>query len=178
MRRRVVAALRQHKMDPSLPFALITVAPDLGRREHDADRLAEDILAQVPPGFRPELVILDTLARSMVGGDETGAADMGVFIESATRLGLLLGATIMPIHHMGKDSSAGMRGSSALLGAVDAVWEIDPDTAGSLRLAKMKDDADKLRLSFSLRRVVLDHDLESDPITSCVVSIAPPSPTE
>ena len=127
MRRRIVAALRHYKMPPSLPFALVTVAPELGRRESDADRLARDILDQVPADFRPRLVILDTLARSMVGGDETGAAGMGVFIDNAERLGGILNATVMPIHHMGKDVSQGMRGSSALLGAADAIWEIDPE---------------------------------------------------
>ncbi len=138
----------------------------------------QDILDQVPPGFRPGLVILDTLARSMVGGDETGAAGMGVFIDNAERLGRTLKATIMPIHHMGKDVNQGMRGSSTLLGAADAIWEIDPEGRNELRLAKMKEGADDLRLTFALQRVVIDHDVEGDPITSCVVSIGPAAPDE
>ena len=162
MRRRVVAGARHHGMDASVPFALVTAAPDLGQRDGDADRLADEILAQVPAGFRPGLVVLDTLARSMVGGDETGASGMGIFIHNAARLGRALGATVMPIHHMGKDASAGMRGSSALLSAADAVWEIDPEQPGLMRLIKMKEDADNLRFSFALERVVIDHDSDGD----------------
>ena len=37
----------------------------------------------------------------------------------------------------------------------------------------MKEGADELRLAFTLERVVIGHDTDGDPITSCVVSIGP-----
>ena len=169
-RKRIVAALRHHEMVSSLPFALLTVAPDLGQRDSDADVLANDILAQIPDSFDPKLIVLDTLARSMVGSDESGSAGMGLFVENAGRLGRTLGAAVLAVHHMGKDRLRGMRGSSALLGAIDALWEIDPEDPGTVRIAKMKDDADNLAVPFSLTRVVVDDDADGDPITTCIVT--------
>jgi hypothetical protein len=171
MRKRVVAALEHHGMSRSLPFALVTVAPDLGQRDNSASRLAEEILEQIPKGFNPGLIVLDTLARSMVGADESGATGMGVFIENAEALGRALNALVMPIHHMGKDRDKGMRGSSALLGAADAVWEIPPEGGRRLTVVKMKEDADNVSVPFKLCPFTVGHDHEGTAITTCVVSI-------
>lgn len=182
MLKRIVASLGHHGLDRTLPFALLTIAPDLGQRESDADGLADEILAQIPPSFDPQLIILDTLARSMVGGDESGSASMGIFVENAGRLAKKLGAAILVIHHMGKDRLRGMRGSSALLGAIEALWKIDPEEPGVVRVAKMKDDADGLVIPFRLTRVVIGSNTDGDPITTCVVTVntaatAPPRET-
>ena len=66
-----------------------------------------------------KLIIIDTLARSFGGGDENSARDMGQFIEACDQLKFEFGATVLIVHHMGKDSGAGARGSSAFYGALD-----------------------------------------------------------
>lgn len=65
------------------------------------------------------MIIVDTVARSMVGGDENSTKDMGVFIDHCDTLIRELGCGVLVIHHTGKDGK--MRGSSALFGACDSV---------------------------------------------------------
>jgi hypothetical protein len=69
----------------------------------------------------PTLIFVDTLARTMVGGDENSAQDMGLFIASAEQIRQATGATVVMIHHNNKEGSA--RGSTALLGAVHTIIE-------------------------------------------------------
>jgi hypothetical protein len=69
-------------------------------------------------------VVLDTLARCMVGADENSAKDCGRVVDSMSRLlqitpdgrGVILG-----VHHAGKDGKT-LRGSSAFEGAADTVY--------------------------------------------------------
>jgi hypothetical protein len=89
-----------------------------------------------------DFVILDTLARCMVGADENSAEDMGVVVDTLTRLlahtpngrGVVLG-----VHHTGKDGKTS-RGSSALEGGVDTVYFTSRDEGHiSLTREKRKD---------------------------------------
>ena len=129
--KRIVAALGHHGLDRSLPFGLLTIAPDLGQREGDADALAGEILAQVPPGLRhsanrPSTHWHEAWSEATSRARRAWAS----LLENADRLAKRLGAAILVVHHMGKDRERGMRGSSALLGAIEALWEIDPEDAG------------------------------------------------
>lgn len=69
-------------------------------------------------------VVLDTVARCMVGGDENSAKDGGIFMDAMTQL---LAATpdgrgvVLAVHHAGKDGQT-LRGSSAFEGASDTVY--------------------------------------------------------
>lgn len=64
-------------------------------------------------------VIVDTVARCMVGGDENSTQDMSTFIDHCDTLIRELGCGVLVVHHTGKDGR--MRGSSALFGACDSV---------------------------------------------------------
>ncbi|MGV0875182.1 AAA family ATPase [Mycolicibacterium sp. XJ879] len=76
-------------------------------------------------------VVLDTLARCMVGSDENSAKDCGVVVDALTRLrertpngrGVVLG-----VHHTGKDGKT-LRGSSAFEGGADTVYSVIRDGA-------------------------------------------------
>lgn len=73
------------------------------------------LLASLPPeAAHPALFVVDTLARTMRGGDENSGQDMGRVFEAAEQLRDATGATILIIHHSGKDTSRGARGSSLL----------------------------------------------------------------
>ena len=65
------------------------------------------------------LIIVDTLARSFGGGNENAPQDMGEFIQACDDLMHEFSATVLIVHHTGKDSSAGARGHSSLFGALD-----------------------------------------------------------
>ena len=81
-------------------------------------------LADVARDIGARLVILDTWARCTVGGEENSTKDMGLAIEQADVIRRRSGACVLAVHHSGKDSTAGARGSSALEAAFDSVFEI------------------------------------------------------
>jgi hypothetical protein len=86
----------------------------------------EAFVTAVEP-LEPALVVLDTLARSMIGGDENSSKDMGTAVRSMDLIRDRTGATVLGIHHAGKDTDRGMRGSSALLAGVDTVLAVKAD---------------------------------------------------
>jgi AAA domain len=103
------------------------------------ERLAVEALAQLAADLDVGLLIVDTLARCAVGAEENSAKDMGHVVES---LDLLRDATghVAVVHHAGKDTSKGMRGSTALLGALDTAVELSGDpTAIKVKVTAQKD---------------------------------------
>lgn len=88
---------------------------------------------------KPVLIVIDTMARSMVGGDENSARDVGLFIHHADQLGNVCDAARLVVHHTGKNGED-ERGSSALRGAADMMHALKPEGAGiRLECAKAKD---------------------------------------
>lgn len=83
------------------------------------DDLAMDGFIGEITQYTPALVVVDTVARCMVGGDENSTRDMGLFVNSCDRIMHQLGAGLLVVHHTGKDGK--MRGSTALFGACDSV---------------------------------------------------------
>jgi hypothetical protein len=86
------------------------------------------------------------------------------------------GAALMILHHSGKDSAKGMRGSSALLGAVDTELELirfEDSMKGIIRTAKQKDGEDGTRTGFEMVKVELAAPAGSlqigEPMTSLAV---------
>lgn len=87
------------------------------------------------------LVVIDTVARSMPGGDENAAKDIGRLVDGADIIRRQSGACVLFVHHSGKDQSAGMRGNSALQAAVATVIECKGvDGRLVLDCPKQKDD--------------------------------------
>lgn len=103
---------------------------------------------------KPGLIILDTLARCIVGGDENSAKDMGEFVASADRVRGATGATVLIVHHTGK--SGDTRGSTALPGAMDTI--INVERRGDyleVKCGKQKDAEEFATLSCSRRIIEL-----------------------
>ena len=115
-------------------MAWITVAPDLFSGGGDVGEII-DIALELGVG----LVVIDTLARSMPGGEENSAKDMGIVIGHLDRIREEAGRAVAVVHHTGKDAARGMRGSNALHGAVDTSLEIVGDAhAVNARLVDQK----------------------------------------
>jgi hypothetical protein len=68
-------------------------------------------------------VIVDTLARSMVGENENDTTAMGLFVAAVDQLRNELDCGVLFIHHTNK--IGGMRGSTVLDGALDSVLKIE-----------------------------------------------------
>lgn len=77
------------------------------------------VLSELPT--TPALIVLDTLARTFGGGDENAQKDMNAYVAAIDRLKEETGASVLVVHHSGKDDSRGARGSSAFTGAVDTL---------------------------------------------------------
>jgi hypothetical protein len=75
---------------------------------------------------KPALVIVDTLARCMVGGDENSAKDMGGAVESLDLIRRATGAAVLVVHHTTKGTQT-ERGSSALRGAAHTMISLSND---------------------------------------------------
>lgn len=117
------------------------------------------------------VIIIDTLARATPGMDENSGLDMGRAIQGADQLSKLVGGLVVLVHHTGKDSGKGMRGSSALYAAADAVIEVTAGAMGghSWRAPKVKEAGSVAAHTFSLDSVCLGRDADGDSISSCVV---------
>lgn len=122
--------------------------------------LLTDIQNRAPD---PALIVVDTLARCMVGGDENGTKDMGLFTASADRLRKATGATVLIIHHTGKDPGRGERGNSSLRAACDTMISLTADDG----LISLECDKQKDALEFAPSQWVLE------PVgASCVLALA------
>lgn len=107
------------------------------------DVSAAATLAAIANEIQPALVIIDTLNRSMAGGDENTSRDMGLVIAAADAVRAATGACVNLVHHSGKDTAAGARGHSSLLGAVDTELEVKKaDGIITFATTKQKDKPD------------------------------------
>jgi hypothetical protein len=99
-----------------------------------------------------KVVIIDTLAHAMTGAEENSAKDMGEAFKNIGMIQRRLGATIIVVHHTGKDSSRGARGSSALKAAIDT--EIKVTTrADQITIKQTKQRHSSLGSAITLRPV-------------------------
>ena len=99
-------------------------------------RLEEDVYAH-----GAKLLVIDTLARSLVGGDENSAQDMGKAISALDRIRRAHGCASLVVHHTGTEQTR-PRGSTALFGAADTVINcVAEESAVTLWCKKQKDAA-------------------------------------
>lgn len=97
------------------------------------------------------LVVVDTLARCMVGADENSAKDCGEVVDALHRIREASGrGVVLAVHHAGKDGRT-FRGSSAFEAGADTVYAVHRDGAVIvLEREKRKDgpvaDTHRLRL--------------------------------
>lgn len=100
----------------------------------------------------PSLVVFDTLHRSMTGGDENSAQDIGLVMDRASRLRRELPASVMFIHHTRKDGDA-ERGSLSIRGSVDTLAQVreTDDDWRELVCEKQKDFDEFPPIKFDLR---------------------------
>lgn len=155
--------------DANLPgVRIVAEAPNL-LGEHDYVSLAQEI--ETSGGADP--IVIDTLAACSPGADENAAKDMGRVIEHCKQLHNATGATVLLVHHSGKDEAKGARGWSGLRAAADA--EIEVSKNGDRRVAtvtKMKDGEDGMKFAFKLLPIEIGVDADQEPVTSCVVESA------
>ena len=121
-------------------------------------------------GEKCSAVFIDTLSRGMPGQDENGSEGMGAAVLGMDTIRSQTGATVILVHHLGKDETRGARGHSCLKAALDT--EIQVEAKGEIRVATVTKQRDLLsgtQYGFKLEPVELGRDAEGEPVTSCIV---------
>jgi hypothetical protein len=150
-------------------YFLTDQAPQLLDRRVSGD-VEELLLSLADLPEKPALIVIDTLARSMVGGDENSAEDMGLLIAAAERIRQATGATVILVHHVNKQGGA--RGSTALLGAVHTILECSREQNSKhllVRCGKQKDADHFAPMLFESRVVELGLNPNTDRQRSSLV---------
>jgi len=117
-------------------------------------------------------LLVDTLARSMAGGNENSPEDMGALIAGADAIRTATGAHVTLIHHTGKNESNGARGHSSLRGAVDVEIELTRNKdQREARVTKSKDGPEGASFPFTLTPQKTDLvDARGDLLGSAIIS--------
>lgn len=120
------------------------------------------------------VIVVDTLSAVTPGANENAGEDMGTVIAHCKGLHRATGATVVLIHHSGKDAAKGARGWSGLRAAADAEIEVirhgeESDCTRTATVTKQKDGEDGAIFGFKLAPVLLGVNDEGEDITSCVI---------
>lgn len=158
-------ALRQMYGEADVP--LYIAGGGFNLREMQGRRELGELLAELPT--KPALIVIDTFAHALCGGDENSAQDVSAFNAGVQALIEATGACIMVIHHSGKDKARGARGSSALQGALDTEIEVD---GWAITARKQRDIELTPAIGFRLKTLLVGIDEDGDELTSCVVEPA------
>jgi 5S rRNA maturation endonuclease (ribonuclease M5) len=169
IRNRIVAFQKRFGGDPP-PLAVLPSNVNFFDSEEDISRLLSTIEAKAEEFGGVSLVVVDTLARVLAGGNENSSEDMGALIRNSDRVRQTAGAHVMLIHHTGKDEARGARGHSSLRAATDTEIEISmSDLGATARVTKQRELEMSGEFGFELDTVELGIGPRGKPITSCVV---------
>jgi hypothetical protein len=140
---------------------------------HDDADLTEIItgIRELEPELGPcVLVIIDTVSRSLAGGDENHPKDMGAFVRHCDVLREQLSTTVMPVHHtaVGGDEP---RGHRSLRNAGDVRLYVTKLAEGlsQLEVKHAKDGANGDRILFRIETEQVGTDEDGEPIIGALV---------
>lgn len=175
--KRIKAWLHFHGLeDQRAAFRLISASIDLRNPEVTAAIVRTALHVAEQDGMKVGLVVIDTLARAMVGADENSSQDMGLAVKGTDEIREGIDAATLTVHHTGKDTDRGPRGSSALGGAVDCQIRVErSDMAVTLTIEKQKDDEEGEPIILTAKKVGLDggEPVEGEPTSLVLVADEP-----
>lgn len=158
---------------PLTNLAILGMAVTINSDDHEAlITLCDELVQEIDQPIR--LIVIDTLARSFQG-EENSATDMGDFVNACDHIREVTGATILVVHHSGKDAEKGARGSSALRAACDFEFKVTSPGKKLTRLSctKAKDSDPFDDINFKLNVVEIGvRDRKGKPLTSLILSPA------
>lgn len=172
-RNRIVAFKNHYQINEKIPLAIIPSNINFLDAKTDMPAFLDTINIAKRQIGNVRLIVIDTLARAISGGDENSGQDMGQLIINADKLREFTNAHIAFVHHSGKDDFKGARGHSSLRAAVDTEIEIsrpDTESPSTIKIVKQREMEMIEDMSFSLNRVVLGVNERGKEVTSCVVS--------
>ena len=172
LRNRLEALRREGLLSGDAPL-FVCVSPVSLLEHGHSGMLAQSVKEAASQSSLPcRLVVIDTMARAMAGGNENAGEDMGAAVASIDAIRAATGAHVCVIHHCGKDEAKGARGHSSLRAAVDTEIEVfrpDGERVSTVRVTKQRDLEPGEPMPFTLKQVELGTNRRGKPITSCVV---------
>ena len=161
---RLRAWLKYHnREEEEAPFYTFNGAVDL------ADKAGRDQFKQAVEESIDQpvkLIIFDTLARCMTG-DENSSQDMGAFIRGCDYIKEKFNTHVMLVHHSGKDTSRGARGSNSLDGATDTSIHIEKEDDGMAIYMHKQKDAEFMKPFYTKMNIVdVGVDEDGEPVSS------------
>ena len=172
LRNRIEAMKAKGILTPGAPLFVCTSPVSLLDPTHGA-KLVQTVKAAAARSDLPcRLVVIDTMARAMAGGNENAGEDMTAAVAVIDEVKRLTGAHVCIVHHSGKDAARGARGHSSLRAAVDTELEIhrpEGEHVSTVRVTKQRDIEPIGPMPFSLTPVEIGRDRREKPVTSCVV---------
>jgi hypothetical protein len=164
-KKRIEAHRQHHGGIDEAPFHVILTSIDLLNPEADLQPLIYWAFTT-----KAKLVVIDTLSRTMPGGNENGPEDMGAYIANCDKIREGTGAHVLVVHHKPKGDKNTLRGHSSLFGAVDALILVAKTKDGNtVTIDASKDEKDGWSRKFSLKVIDVGLDEDGDAITSCAV---------
>ena len=174
VKRRLQAYQKHHKR--RVPNFCIVQAPiNLFASDTDTDAIIDLVkVIEAQRGQRARLIVGDTMARLVAGGNENSGEDMGLVVARIDRIRAETGAHFCLIHHSGKVQASGARGWSGVKCAIETEIEITSTPAGrAAEITKQRDLPTKGdRIGFRLDVVSLGKTKWGKDSTSCIVSPA------
>jgi len=136
--KRIKAWQMHYHQTEDVPFYVLPTAVRF-RDMDDVEKLLRTIDSL---GKTFKAVFVDTVARALLGGDENSATDMGMFVDACEAVKRHCNCALIAVHHSGKDAARGMRGSTALLGAVDTSVRISKNEDSVTMMVEKQKDAE------------------------------------
>jgi hypothetical protein len=172
---RVAAWRAEHAQGRPVFFAAIPSQVNLLDPDADTPRVvAAAETAAKHMGVAIKLIIVDTLARAMSGGNENAPDDMGALVTNMDTIRDATGAMVLFIHHSGKDAAKGARGHSSLRAAIDTEIEVEAGE-GDVRQATVVKQRDMKKgdvFAFELEVVEIGKNRHGEMVTTCLVRAA------
>ena len=174
-----VAAWRDEHPHATIYFAAIPSQVNLLDPEADTPRVIEAAATAAKRMGAPiKLIVVDTLARAMAGGNENAPDDMGALVSNMDAIRDATGAMVLFIHHSGKDAAKGARGHSSLRAAIDTEIEVEAsdNDVRTATVVKQRDMQKGDVIRFTLEIVDIAPNAHGEMVTTCLVRATQEAP--
>ena len=178
MRRRI-KAVRDKFTIKSEAFEFIGQAPALRSPDCVAAltqeaRLAADEM-KAATGLTLGLIVIDTTAASMPGGNENAGEGMSVLLDHVRQISDATSALVLLVGHTGKNEDLGVRGWSGQIGNSDAILYLTKDKEDpKLRHGVVHKLKDGERFAYRLRQIEMGVVAQGDAVTSAYPAFEEP----
>jgi len=172
---RIAAFMQEYKEESrGMPFAVITTQINFLDPDRNLGNFIETVKHIAAEVGNVRLVVVDTLARAISGGDENSGQDMGLLVHHADQIRAATGAHVCFVHHSGKNKALGARGHSSLRAAVDTELEVSRDEGAdfsTVKVVKQRDMEIGEDMYFGLKQVTVGVNRYNEEVKSCVVTV-------